>query len=68
MCKSLAFTLAKAGLEMGFYFLFSAFTLAQRALAAARILAIPAAEIRRFGRAAPGVLFAVSFCRAQRAR
>jgi len=42
-------------------------TFAQRALAAALILAIPAGEIRRFGRAVPdGVR--IAFCFAQRAR
>src|SRR5438034_6876713 len=44
-----------------------ALTFAQRALAAALILAMPAREILRFGRAAPDTLCAL-FCFAQRAR
>jgi hypothetical protein len=42
------------------YFFFPALTLAQRALAAARILAMPAAEMRRFGPELPGVLFVLT--------
>ena len=49
------------------YFLAAALTFAQRALAAALILAMPAAEIRRFGRAV-AVAVRVPFCFAQRAR
>src|SRR5215469_6103268 len=47
------------------YFFFAALILAQRALAAARIRAIPVAEMRRFGRAS---FCADFFCLAQRAR
>ena len=49
------------------YFLAAALTFAQRALAAALIRAMPAAEIRRFGRAV-AVAVRVPFCFAQRAR
>jgi len=48
------------------YFL-AALTFAQRALAAALILAMPAAEIRRFGRKVADAV-CVPFCFAQRAR
>ena len=48
------------------YFFFAALTFAQRALAAARIRAMPAAEMRRFGRALPGAFFALTL--AHRAR
>ena len=49
------------------YFLAAALTFAHRALAAALILAIPAAEIFRLGRTPPA-LTCVLFCFAQRAR
>ena len=49
------------------YFLAAALTFAQRALAAALILAMPAADIRRLGRAV-AVAVRVPFCFAQRAR
>jgi hypothetical protein len=49
------------------YFLAAALTLAQRALAAALILAMPAGEIRRLGRAVLDAV-RVPFCFAQRAR
>ncbi len=48
-------------------YFFAALTFAQRALAAALILAMPAAEILRFGRAEPAAICAL-FCFAQRAR
>lgn len=51
----------------GFVYFFAAFTFAQRALAAALILAMPAGEILRFGRAVPDAI-CVPFCLAQRAR
>jgi hypothetical protein len=55
------------------YFFFAALTLAQRAFAAARILAIPAAEMWRFRRAGPGATFALTlaqraFCAAEMRR
>src|SRR5947209_7875154 len=43
------------------YFFFSALTLVQRALAAARILAMPAAEMRRLGRPGSAVFVAIAF-------
>jgi hypothetical protein len=49
------------------YFLAAALTLAHRALAAALILAMPAAEIRRFGRVVVALAGAL-FCFAHRAR
>jgi hypothetical protein len=49
------------------YFLAATLTFAQRALAAALIRAMPAAEIRRLGRAVPDAV-RVPFCLAQRAR
>jgi hypothetical protein len=51
------------------YFFFSALTFAQRAFAAARILAIPAVEMRRLDRAVPDEFCAAALrCFAQRAR
>ncbi len=51
------------------HFFFPARTLAQRALAAARILAMPAADMRRFGRAVlpapPARLAHRAFCAAE---
>lgn len=55
-----------AGSFYALYF-FAALTCAHRALAAALILAMPAGEILRFGRAVVGVLCAL-FCFAQHAR
>jgi hypothetical protein len=48
-------------------YFFAALTFAHRALAAALILAMPAAEIRRLGRAVVDAV-RVPFCFAQRAR
>jgi hypothetical protein len=55
------------GWESPAYFLAAALTFAHRALAAALILAMPAAEIRRLGRAVPDAV-CVPFNLAQRAR
>ena len=66
-CLAVPVRLLRSFKEGDGYFFFPALIFAQRALAAARIRAKPAAEMRRFGRTVPGLLCAALLCLAQRA-